>query len=159
MLQDMNSTGIFRDLHAQPGVPLILANVWDAAGARIVESLGAKAIATTSAGVAWSKGYADGNVMPPAHQASLAREIVDAVSIPVSVDFEAGYSDDPAAVAENLRPLIDIGIAGINLEDGMKDPEIIARKIEAIKEMTFSEGEDVFFNARTGVFLRGIGAE
>jgi len=155
----MNSTNIFRNLHAQPGQPLILANVWDAAGARLIESLGAKAVATTSAGVAWSKGYPDGNHMPSVLQASLAKEIVDAVKIPVSVDFEAGYSDDPTTVAENLRPLIDAGVSGINLEDGTNAPEILARKIEAIKKMTSAAGADIFINARTDVYLRSLVGE
>src|SRR5689334_16828047 len=91
----------FRDLHGNPEKPLILPNVWDVAGARLVESLGAKAVATTSAGVAWSLGYQDGNRVPSRLQARLAEEIVKVVKVPVSVDFEAGYSDQPAIVAEN----------------------------------------------------------
>ncbi len=149
----MSTTSAFRELH-HTGSILVLANVWDVGGARIVESLGAKAIATTSAGVAWSKGYADGNVMPTQLLAQLAAEIVQAVKIPVSVDFEAGYSDDPATVAENLKPLLDAGISGINLEDGTAPVELLARKIEAIKGIG-----DVFVNARTDVYLRGLAVE
>jgi len=150
----MSRTSIFRDLHASTSPILILANVWDAGGARIVESLGAKAIATTSAGVAWSKGYPDGNEMPSKLQAQLAEEIVRAVKLPVTVDFEAGYSDDPATVAENLRPLIEAGISGINIEDGTASVTLLAKKIEAIKAIA-----DVFVNARTDVYLRGLAGE
>jgi 2-methylisocitrate lyase-like PEP mutase family enzyme len=92
---NLNRIRLFRELHAKANKPLILPNIWDVAGARIVESLGAKAVATTSAGVAWSLGYQDGNYMPARLQARLAEEIVQAVKIPVSVDFEAGYSDKP----------------------------------------------------------------
>ena len=156
--QIMSRTSSFRDLH-QNGPILVLANIWDAGGARIVESLGAKAVATTSAGFAWSMGYPDGNAMPSRLQAQLAEQIVQAVKIPVSVDFEAGYSDDPAAVAENLKPLINAGISGINLEDGTDPADLLAAKIEAIKTMVESAGADVFVNARTDVYLRGLVGE
>ena len=73
--------------------------------------------------------------MSAALQARLAGEIVRAVKIPVSVDFEAGYSDKPSAVAENLKPLIEAGISGINIEDGTDAPVLLAKKIEAIKKI------------------------
>ena len=155
----MNRTRIFRDLHSNPGKLLILPNVWDAGGARIVESLGAKAVATTSAGVAWSKGYPDGNNMPPRLLAHLAEEIVKTVKVPVSIDFEAGYSDNPAVVVENLKPIVAAGISGINIEDGTDEPAVLAKKIEAIKRMASSEGVDVFVNARTDVYLQDLVAD
>ena len=155
----MSNTRIFKELHSNPHLPLILPNIWDAGGARIVESLGAKAVATTSAGVAWSKGYTDGNHMPAAFQAHLAEQIVKAVKIPVSIDFEAGYSDNPAAVAENLKPLLAIGISGINLEDGTNAPAVLAKKIEAIKKLASSMQVDIFVNARTDVYLQDLVAE
>jgi 2-methylisocitrate lyase-like PEP mutase family enzyme len=151
----MSRTTTFRELHLKTSPILILPNAWDAGSARLVESLGAKAVATTSAGVAWSKGYPDDNAMPPQLQLQLAEEIVRAVQIPVTIDFEAGYSDDPATVAENLKPLIAAGISGINLEDGASSPDLLARKIEAIKK----SGADVFINARTDVYLRGLATE
>lgn len=142
----MNQIRIFRDLHANQTKPLILPNVWDAGGARIVESLGAKAIATTSAGVAWSKGYPDGNLMPARLLLHLAGEIVKAVKVPVSVDFEAGYADKPSVVVENLKPILATGISGINIEDG----------IDAIKKVASLEGVDIFVNARTDVYLQDL---
>ena len=152
-------TRIFRDLHSNPGKPLILPNVWDAGGARIVESVGAKAVATTSAGVAWSTGYPDGNKMQPRLLAHLAGEIVKTVKVPVSIDFEAGYSDKPAVVVENLKPIVAAGISGINIEDGTDEPALLAKKIEAIKKMVSSEGVDVFVNARTDVYLQDLVAD
>ena len=127
----MKTTRIFRDLHSNPGKPLILPNVWDAGGARLVESVGAKAVATTSAGVAWSKGYPDGNKMQPRLLAHLAGEIVKTVKVPVSIDFEAGYSDKPVVVVEYLKPIVAAGISGINIEDGIDEPALLAKKIEA----------------------------
>ncbi len=155
----MNNTQIFRNLHADPAKPLILPNIWDAGGARLVESLGAKAVATTSGGVAWANGYPDGNRLPALLQARLAEQIVNTVRIPVSIDFEAGYSSEPAAVAENLRPLLASGISGINIEDGADSPAILAAKIEAIKKTASSMGTDIFVNARTDVFLQDLVAD
>ena len=132
------NTRTFRDLHGNSKKPLILPNVWDVAGARLVESLGAKAVATTSAGVAWSLGYPDGNFMPARLQARLAEEIINAVKVPVSIDFEAGYSNQPAVVVKNLKPLAAVGIAGINIEDGTDAPALLGKKIEAIKKMASS---------------------
>ena len=152
----MSRTPIFRDLHSNPHQPLILANVWDAGGARLVESLGARAVATTSAGVAWAKGYPDGNVMPAQLLAHLAGEIIRAVQVPVTIDVEGGYSDDPSVVAENLRPIIATGISGINIEDGAGEMELLAKKITAIKKIASSEGSDIFVNARTDVYLEDL---
>jgi 2-methylisocitrate lyase-like PEP mutase family enzyme len=152
----LNLIRLFRDLHANQTKPLILPNVWDAGGARIVESLGAKAIATTSAGVAWSKGYPDGNLMPARLLLHLAGEIVKAVKVPVSVDFEAGYADKPSEVVENLKPILATGISGINIEDGTDAPAVLAKKIEAIKKVTSLEGVDIFVNARTDVYLQDL---
>lgn len=152
----MNATTIFRNLHRQPGQPLVLANIWDAGSARLVESLGAKAIATTSAGVAWSLGYPDGNQLPFDKLAHVVRGIVDAVRVPVTIDVEGGYADDPSAVVERLKPVIHAGIAGINIEDGADAPSVLARKIEALKQSTVSVGLDLFVNVRTDVYLRNL---
>src|SRR5882672_5193091 len=152
-------TRTFRVLHENSKKLLILPNVWDVAGARLVESLGAKAVATTSAGVAWSLGYPDGNYMPARLQARLAEEIVKAVKVPVSVDFEAGYSNKPSVVVENLKPLAAAGIAGINIEDGTDAPALLAKKIEAIKKLTSSLGVDIFVNVRTDVYLQDLVAD
>jgi 2-methylisocitrate lyase-like PEP mutase family enzyme len=151
-----DATTVFRKLHADPSGPLRLANVWDAGGARLVESLGAKALATTSAGVAWAFGYPDGNALPVKQLENLVSNIIRAVRIPVSVDAEAGYTDDPKKVGENLKAILGSGIAGINIEDGTDSTDVLAAKIENVKKTTASLGVDVFVNARTDVFLHGL---
>jgi 2-methylisocitrate lyase-like PEP mutase family enzyme len=152
----MSKTDLFRSLHHFPDQPLLLPNIWDVGGAKLVESLGAKAVATTSAGVAWSLGYPDGNRLPIQRQARLAADIVKAVSVPVSIDIEAGYSDDPSIVGENLKAVLDAGINGINIEDGADPPALLASKIESIKSVAASMNVDVFINARTDVFLQNL---
>ena len=145
----------FRALHAQ-GEILLLANAWDAGSARLIESCGAKAIATTSAGLAWSRGYADGSALPPRLLAGAVAEISHVVRVPVTVDSEDGYSDDPAAVAETVSMIIDAGGVGINIEDGAASPDLLCAKIEAIKRVAARAGVDLFVNARTDVFLRRL---
>ncbi len=152
----MSKTKTFRALHANPKQPLILANVWDAAGARIVESLGGQAIASTSGGVAWAFGYPDGDRLPVAKLAALAESIVNAVKIPVTFDVEGGYSDKPGTVAENLKAVFAAGVVGINIEDGSEPVSLLAKKIEAIKSLASSMGVDVFVNARTDVYLQDL---
>lgn len=151
-----HSTTVFRKLHADPSGPLRLANVWDVGGARLVESLGAKAVATTSAGVGWALGYPDGNALPIKQLETLVSNIMRIVRIPVSVDVEAGYTDDPKKVGENLKAILGLGIAGINIEDGTDPTDLLAAKIEMVKKTTASLGVDVFVNARTDVFLQAV---
>src|SRR5580658_8979727 len=108
---------VFRTLHAGPGL-LMLPNAWDAGSARLIESLGAKAIATTSAGLAWSRGYPDGNALPIEQLIAATRDIARVIRVPLTIDVEAGYSADPRAVAELVVRILDIGAVGINIEDG-----------------------------------------
>lgn len=149
------SAQTFRSLHHQSSV-LRLPNAWDAGSARLFESLGATAIATTSAGVAWAQGYADGRVFPVDIAVSVAASIARLIKVPLSVDMENGYSDDPQTVAENVKRVLDIGAVGINIEDGSDAPELLVRKIEAIKNMAARNGLDVFINARTDVYLASL---
>lgn len=150
-----NATRIFHSLHQQ-STPLILPNAWDAASARIFEDLGASAIATTSAGVAWSLGYPDGRTIPAKAQAQVAQNITRVIKVPLSVDFENGYSDDPKQVAENIKLLLDTGIAGINIEDGTDSPDLLASKIEAIRKAADSYGLELFINARTDIYIAAL---
>jgi 2-methylisocitrate lyase-like PEP mutase family enzyme len=145
----------FRALH-DPGRLLILANAWDAGSARLIESCGATAIATTSAGLAWSRGYADGNAVPARVLAAAVAEIARVVSVPLTVDAEQGYSDDPSSVAETVMALIDAGAVGINIEDGAASPDLLCAKIEAVKQAAIRAGVDLFVNARTDVYLRRL---
>src|ERR1700760_3577146 len=92
---------IFAELHAGPKL-LILPNAWDAGSARVIEHAGAKAIATSSAAVAWAHGYADGQNFPFEHLLASVREIAKTVSIPVSADIEAAYANDAQSAAETV---------------------------------------------------------
>lgn len=143
----------FQALHQGPS-PLILCNAWDAGSARMMASLGARAIATTSAGLAWALGIADGNRLPADLLLSAAAHIVRAVpDLPVSIDMEAGYSDDPAAVADLAGRIVATGVVGINIEDGAGAPGLLADKIRAIRAAV---GPGLFINARTDVYLKGL---
>lgn len=141
----------FHALHER-GI-LLLPNAWDAGTAKLIESLGAPAIATTSAAVAWSHGYADGNELPVATLAATVVEISRAVKIPLSVDFEGGYSTDPKTVGENVAPVIEAGAVGINLEDANGSPDLLCAKIEAIKRTAARLGARLFVNARSDGYL------
>jgi 2-methylisocitrate lyase-like PEP mutase family enzyme len=143
----------FRALHGQ-GELLILANAWDAGSARLIESCGARALATSSAAVAWSCGYSDRGAIPPGVLVGAVRAIARVITVPLSVDVEHGYSDEPETVAETIAALIDVGAVGINIEDGTASPNLLAAKIEAAKNAAAKAGVDLFVNARTDVFLR-----
>jgi 2-methylisocitrate lyase-like PEP mutase family enzyme len=154
----INIASAFREMHNNTE-PLKLPNVWDAGSARIFEDLGASAIATTSAGVSWALGFPDGDALPVRALADLTRNIVRVIRIPLSVDVEGGYSDDPTQAAENIKPILDAGAVGINIEDSDKSPELLATKIEAVRKAASSLGLEVFINARTDVYLRGLAPE
>lgn len=146
-------TTAFHELH-RAGL-LILPNAWDAGSAAVMRSLGAKAIATTSAGCAWSLGWPDGDALPVERAVQMCADVVRAAQgVPVSVDFEGGYSDNPGDVAAHAAALVEAGAAGINIEDGGGEPGALAAKIEAIRSKV---GGELFINARCDVWLRGIG--
>jgi 2-methylisocitrate lyase-like PEP mutase family enzyme len=144
----------FRQLHHE-GL-LILTNVADAAGARLVEQQGCKAVATSSAAVAWLHGYQDGNALPLERLVSTVESIARVITVPLSVDIEAGYSDDLARVAEVLDAVIAAGAVGINIEDGASPPELLVRKIEIARQVAERRGVKLFINARTDVYLKGL---
>ena len=143
----------FVALHQGPS-PLLLANAWDAASARLWQEAGATAIATTSAAVAWSRGYADGGALPPEVLLDSLRDVVRVTSVPVTADVEDGYGDDPESVALFIAEVAATGAVGINLEDGGASPEQLAAKIRAIRARL--SGTPLFINARTDVYLRGL---
>lgn len=148
----------FQQLH--DGAKLLhLPNAWDAGSARLFESLGAPAIATTSAGVAWAMGYADGDHMPPEVAIGVALNLARVLTVPLTVDLENGYSDNAGTVAQYAMVLVNAGVAGINLEDGGGAPELLAAKIDAIKKLLARSGKDLFINTRTDVYLRGLAPE
>ncbi|GGD42363.1 isocitrate lyase/PEP mutase family protein [Pseudoxanthomonas indica] len=156
MIRTAEHTAHFRHLHAD-GV-LRLANAWDAGTARLLASLGSRAIATTSAGVAWAQGYGDGNQLPLDRVFDSVESIARVIDVPLSVDFEAGYSDDADSVADAVLQLVRRGVSGINLEDSGREPALLAAKIKRIRERCAQEQVDVFVNARTDVYLRQLAA-
>jgi 2-methylisocitrate lyase-like PEP mutase family enzyme len=145
----------FRKLHAG-SEPLLLANAWDAGSARLIETCGAAAIATTSAGVAWSRGYPDGDAIPPRVLAAAVAEIARVVSVPLTVDVEGGYSAEPREVGEAVAAVIAAGAVGINLEDGAASPDLLCAKIAAAREAAARASVELYVNARTDVYLRGL---
>jgi 2-methylisocitrate lyase-like PEP mutase family enzyme len=145
----------FHDLHQGPDI-LILPNAWDAMSAKLVEGAGAKAIATSSAAVAWSHGYADGHALPAELLVRTISEIVRVVKVPVTCDAEGGYAETAGGAADNIRRLIDCGAIGINLEDGKEPHELHLKKIAAIREMASKANVKLFINARTDVYLKGL---
>jgi 2-methylisocitrate lyase-like PEP mutase family enzyme len=135
---------------------LILTNVADAAGARLVEQLGNKAVATSSAAVAWVHGYPDGNTLPLERLVSTVESIARVISVPLTIDIEAGYSDDLERVAQVVDAVIAAGAVGINIEDGSSPPELLVRKIEIARQVADRRNVNLFINARTDVYLRGL---
>jgi len=145
---------LLRSLHV-PGRPLLLANAWDAASARVAEAAGAPVVATTSAGVAWSLGTRDGDALDREAAVAAVRRVVAAVSVPVSADIESGFGGDPAGVAETIRGVVAAGAAGVNLEDGLRPVGEAAARMAAARSA--ARREDLFLNARIDTFLRGDG--
>lgn len=145
---------------------LVLPNAWDAASAAIIENAGAKAVATTSGGVAWGVGRTDGHGMSRGEAAEQVRRIASSVDVPVTVDIEGGYGAEPSAVALTVDAVIEAGAVGINLEDStapggpLFDPAQQSERIAAAREAAVTAGvPELFINVRTDVFLFGIGEE
>jgi len=145
----------FRALH-HAGPVLVLPNAWDAGTARLIESVGARAIATSSAALAWAHGAADGERLPPATLVAAAQEMARAIRVPLSVDLEAGYHAEPEGIADLVAALLDVGVVGLNLEDGSGAPELLARKLSVARRVAAQRGVDLFLNARTDVYLRTL---
>jgi 2-methylisocitrate lyase-like PEP mutase family enzyme len=141
----------FLNLHHGPA-PLLLPNAWDAGSAALLQQAGATAIATSSAALAWSLGYADGSALPRDELRAVVRRILRVVSVPVTMDIEDGYSSDPAQAAALIAELAAMGIAGINLEDGTDPPELLEGKIAAARQALGDT--PLYINARTDVYLR-----
>jgi 2-methylisocitrate lyase-like PEP mutase family enzyme len=134
------------------GSPLVLVNAWDAASARVAEAAGSVAVATTSAGVAWSLGVRDGDVLDRDAAVAAVKRVVGAVKVPVTADIESGFGADPAAVAETVRLVVEAGAVGVNIEDGARGIEEQAARLAAARG---AAGQALFINARIDEYLRG----
>jgi 2-methylisocitrate lyase-like PEP mutase family enzyme len=152
----------FRAMHRGP--LLLLPNAWDAMSARQFEAAGFPAIATTSGGVAWDLGYADGE-KSPWHEIVTAHErIVRVVRVPVTADIEAGYGETPDAVEKSISDILRTGVVGFNLEDGTPQPDMPVRPIEdavarirAARQAADAAGVPAVINARTDIYLKNVG--
>lgn len=143
----------FMKLHHKSKL-FMLINVWDAASLVLAQENGADAVATSSAALGWSLGYADGSALPVDELLAAVQRLLRISKVPLSVDIEQGYSNNPQHVAILVKQLADMGIAGINLEDGNNSPELLAEKIKACRQLL---GEKpLFINARTDVYLEHI---
>src|ERR1700686_1247078 len=154
----------FRALHRAPPL-LLMANAWDAVTARIFEAEGFAAVATTSGGVSWALGYADGEAAPWDEVVEQTARIARAVVVPVTADIEAGFGATPEAVADSIADITRAGAVGVNLEDGMSGPtpmrtvaDAVAR-IRAAREAASAADVPIVINARTDLYLKQIGDE
>src|SRR5438105_664942 len=154
----------FRAMHGGPAI-LVLPNAWDVASARVLEEAGMRAIATTSAGIAFSLGYPDGQRISREEMLARVARIAKAVKVPVTADVEAGYGNRPEDAARTARGVIEAGAVGMNLEDGTGDPahplidlSLQLEKIHAIREAALKTGVLLVLNARTDVYLDQVGA-
>jgi 2-methylisocitrate lyase-like PEP mutase family enzyme len=151
----------FRGMHLRAmdrgGKILLLPNAWDAASARVFEEAGFGAIATTSAGIAFTQGYPDGQRISREEMLGVVRRIATAVRVPVTADVEAGYGDRPEDAARTAREVAEVGSVGMNLEDATGDPRKplldMALQVERVKAVQEAAREVVVLNARTDVYL------
>ena len=155
---------LFRSKHH--GKLLLLPNAWDAMSARIFVAAGFKAIATTSGGVAWALGYADGEQAPWNEVVGATARIARTAPVPVTADIEAGYGETPSAVMKSVAEIIRAGAVGVNLEDGtprgatpIRTIADAAERIRAAREAAGAAGVPIVINARTDLYLRTIGEE
>jgi len=152
----------FAALHVK-GSPVLLYNAWDAGSAKAVLEAGAKAVATSSWAVAEAQGYRDGEHIPLDLVERIVARIADTVEVPVTADFEGGYSEDSDALAENVSRLLDLRVVGINFEDrvvkgaGLYPVYRQVCRISAIREAADKKGVGLFINARTDLFLGPTG--
>ena len=153
----------FMRMHMQADM-FVLPNVWDAGSARVFENQGFDAVATTSAGIAYSMGYPDGEHITLDDLAYCVKNISRRINIPLSVDFERGYSEEPQEVKDNARRLIECGAVGFNIEDGLPSSEVTpikeqTEKIKSLRELKQELDIPFVINARTCAYWLKSGKE
>ena len=157
---NMNDFKLFSDLHRQQK-PLVLGNVWDVTSANACQDAEYSALGTSSAAIATSLGYQDGEEMSFGELLRVVRDIKRATNIPLSVDLEAGYGLEPADIINNIMSLTQIGIVGINLEDSivvdglrtLLPRDEFAKKLGEISNIIKKKNIDIFLNIRTDTYL------
>lgn len=150
-----------RRLHIE-GPMLVLPNAWDAGSARIFVEAGFTALATTSAGIAFSLGYPDGEKISRDEMLAAVARITRRVSVPITADLEAGYGLTPEAVAETVRRAMDAGAVGMNLEDRIEDAPLLefplaVERVRAARTAADAAGVPFVLNARTDAFSPNMG--
>lgn len=151
----------FQEIHKRDGI-FVLPNIWDAGGARIFEERGFEALATTSAGVAFANGFSDGEELPLSILLETVKRITNRITIPLSVDFERGYSENDDEVYENTKQLLFAGAVGLNIEDGLPNKEIsdlqvMKKKLDCMNKLKKELGLDFLINGRTDIYWNEIG--
>ncbi len=150
---------LFKQYH-QKGNPLILFNIWDAGGAKVLQEAGAKAVATGSWAVAAANGYSDGEKLPLEVALANLKRIVESVELPVTIDLEAGYGQSPEQVGQNVAKALEAGAVGINFEDqimggtGLYSIEDQTTRLKAVRAAAEKAAVPLFINARTDIFLK-----
>ena len=146
----MNDYDKFLDLHHQVK-PLVIANAWNVKSAQLIEKNGYDAIATSSGAIADSLGYGDGEKIPFPELLYMLQRIKSCTNIPLTVDLERGYTNNLNDLNDNIQKLIDIGVAGINLEDPQGE-DVYLKKLDSIKNYLDRTNQPLFINARTDAF-------
>lgn len=152
----------FKKLHEQSN-PLVICNVWDVASVKSAEKLNFQAIGTSSAAIATMLGYEDGEQMSFSELIYIVKRIMRNTELPVTVDIETGYSNDPKEIASHIKTLSDLGVVGVNIEDSnvlnertLINADDFAKKLSEIKKELAKENVSIFINVRTDTFLLGI---
>jgi 2-methylisocitrate lyase-like PEP mutase family enzyme len=153
----------FKELHNQTK-PLIIGNVWNVQSAKVYEKLNFQAIGTSSAAIAHSLGYEDGEQMPFSDLLFIVERIRKSVSLPVSVDIEFGYGNTAAEIANNIISLEKLGVAGINIEDSLiengerklKENLQFSQLLQEVKSILTQQGISIFINVKCDAFLLNI---
>jgi 2-methylisocitrate lyase-like PEP mutase family enzyme len=163
MAQEQAKAAALRVLHSGKEI-LLLPNAWDVASARVIEESAFKAVATSSAGIAFSLGYPDGQVIPREEMLAAIARIAKAVKVPVTADVESGYGKTPEEAARTARAVVDAGAVGMNLEDATGDSSaalidlsLQLEKIRAVREIANRLKIPLVLNARTDLYLLQIG--
>jgi len=157
----MMKTVKFNALHQQ-ATPLLICNVWDVASAKTAEQLNFQAIGTSSAAIATMLGYEDGEEMAFDELLFIVKRIVACSKLPLTVDIEAGYSEDPLTTSTYIKALAEVGVVGINIEDSkvsgtraLTSATSFAKYLSAITEQLVKDKISIFINVRTDTFLLG----
>jgi 2-methylisocitrate lyase-like PEP mutase family enzyme len=150
-------------LHTQRDL-LVLPNVWNPVGARILQAQGYPAIATASAAISASLGYQDGEKIKRSTLIDLIRRIADSVDVPVTADIEAGYGSSTAELEETIAAVIDSGVVGVNIEDSFGEEGVLrpvgdqCRRISVVRQVAALQGLHLVINARVDSFLSSASA-